>query len=76
MITQEQAETIAKPYLSKGAEIVYVNQEGLVWINNSEEKMETYFENRKENYYTFYKTEQGEQKNNEPPKKRGRKKQS
>jgi hypothetical protein len=76
MITQQEAEQIAKPYLEKGAEVVFVNENGLVWANNDEDRMESYFENRKESYFTFYKSEQGEQNNNEPPKKRGRKKQS
>lgn len=51
--SQEEAQLCAKPYLTKeGVNVVYVNQHGLVWINNKAGQMEEYFATKKEKYFT------------------------
>lgn len=56
MISKEQAEQVAAPYLAKGENtIVHVNQHGLIWINNEKDRMEQYFAVKKEKFWVFEK---------------------
>jgi hypothetical protein len=71
-MTQDQAQAIAAPHLGKpDVQVVYVNQHGLYWINNSPEQMAEYFEGKKESYFTFTNEEQTDESQ---PIKKGKKK--
>jgi hypothetical protein len=53
-MTKDKAAAIAKPHLGKeGVVRVFVNQNGLYWINNEVEQMESYFKSKKESYFVF-----------------------
>lgn len=57
--TQEEAYKYAQPYFAKeDTKTVYVNQHGLVWVNNEPEQMEVYFATKKERYFIFQNVEQ------------------
>lgn len=72
---QEQAAKIADPYLNKeDTQRVFVNQSGLIWINNEVDQMTEYFNSKKESFWVFEK-EQTEESTEEIKPKRGRKKQ-
>lgn len=51
---QELAAQMAEPHLQKeGVERVFINNHGLIWINNDKEQMESYFASKGEKYYCF-----------------------
>ena len=51
---EETAREIAKPYLSNPVnKVIYVNDKGLVWINNEPDQMEEMFARRNEKYITI-----------------------
>lgn len=51
---KELAYDVAQPHLGKeGVERVFVNENGLYWINNEVEQMSAYFEKKKENWEVF-----------------------
>ena len=51
---QELAAEMAAPHLQKeGVERVFINTQGLVWINNDIDEMESYFASKGEKYYSF-----------------------
>lgn len=58
MIKQEEAAKIAQPHLNKDeVNIVFVNQDGLYWINNTREQMADYFRLKNQKYFVFEKQE-------------------
>jgi hypothetical protein len=45
---------IAEPYLKlTDTERVFVSEKGTVWVNNSEDEMQKYFESKNEKYQVF-----------------------
>jgi len=52
--SQEQAYQYAQPYFAKeGTQVVYVNEHGLVWVNNEAAQMDEYFAKKGERYFVF-----------------------